>query len=207
MRILTCIIMSLLTVACNLSFETTQVVERDPTPVTQDSGADPMPGCTPTHWVRIVIRADETIESLAAGTGETVEKVLAANCLESQDQLTPGESLWLPVPPPRINGKTIVAPMEITGENSALLTAGQAVVVMWEDFPPAVIQAEFTYYPASSAPSGIQSIGIDDNPSDGISVEWTVPDELDGRLVASARIPGQNHEFIKALELWIFSRP
>ena len=98
-------------------------------------------------------------------------------------------------------------PIDMIGTNTGILTSGQTVIIIWQDAPDTITAGEITYFPANNDPALVQSIKFDDDPSNGISAEWTVPDELDGYVIASARLPGQTHESVAALELWVSTRP
>lgn len=202
MRLVVGIITVFFTAACNLSFG---AITLDPTP--DDAGANPMPGCAPEGWVRVTIYAGETLETLAAGTSISVQEVLDANCLAAPTDVSAGEQIWLPVPPTRVQGRTVIEPIDMIGTNTGILTPGQTVVIKWKDAPDTITSGEIAYFPASDDPALVQSIVFDDELSDGISAEWTVPDELDGYVIASARLPGQTHESVAALELWVSTRP
>lgn len=200
------IVAVLFSMACNLSYGEIKV-DTEQTPVSDDGGANPLPRCAPEDWVFVTIYSSESLEILAEDTGASTQEVLDANCLQSSTDVSPGEPIWLPAPPTRAGGTTVADPINMIGVNSGILTPGETVILSWRDVPDIVTAGEIAYFPANNDPALIQSIVYDDDVSDGISVEWTVPDDLDGYIVASARLGGQNHDFVTALELWVSTGP
>ncbi len=50
-------------------------------------------------------------------------------------------------------------------------------------------------------------IGMDENLADGASIVWTAPDDIQGRIYAAARLPGQYHEGVQSTDILIESFP
>ena len=111
-------------------------------------------------------------------------------------------------PPPGEYGSLTAAPLQNVealpgGAQRLIVGAGTTITVRWLNFPPGnLTQAEIVYIPANQTQSAI-SLSIDTNLADGVTAVWTVPANADGRLLASAPLPGQNHEFVYSPEVWV----
>ena len=109
-------------------------------------------------------------------------------------------------------GDIFVSPFLQRTDNGFVVQEGQAIQLSWGlaqgqgplDFD--VIQAEFTYRPASGNGSPI-SIGIDSNPADGFTANWTVPTNVEGTITVGARLPGESHNVINSPMRSIRSSP
>jgi LysM repeat protein len=109
-------------------------------------------------------------------------------------------------------GDIFVSPFLSRTDNGYIVQEGQTIQLSWgraqgqgpQDFD--TIQAEFTYRPASGNASPI-SIGIDTNPADGFTVNWTVPANVEGTILVGARLPGETHNTIASISRSIRATP
>ncbi len=99
---------------------------RTPT-VTQTPTPTPQPTiCTPTipsDWVSYVIQPGDTVAILAALTGAPVEQVIAVNCLPENQQITAGETIYLPQIQPPTTASAPIISTELPTENTVQPTA------------------------------------------------------------------------------------
>jgi hypothetical protein len=73
----------------------------------------------------------------------------------------------------------------ISGDaGNAALIAGDEISIVWEEAPPGAERYEFTFEPEDGGPAVL--LGEDLDPSDGVSVRWTVPEHLAGGFDAVA---------------------
>jgi len=73
----------------------------------------------------------------------------------------------------------------ISGDaGNAVLIAGDEITIVWEEAPPGAERYEFTFEPEDVGPAVL--LGEDLDPSDGVSVRWTVPEHLAGGFDAVA---------------------
>lgn len=111
----------------------------------------------PQWWVRVVVESGDTVESLAATRGVSVDEVYRANCLESGDPLTVGRAIFLPP-----------LAVIVTLEPSATPTAGTQSRPFPSPFPFPTQPPPFfpTVIPTQSSP----------NPTDTVEPEPPEPD-------------------------------
>ncbi len=64
------------------------------------------------------------------------------------------------------------------------LAPGEIVTLRWEEYPPGALRYYFLYQP--HAVGSQLTIGVDGNPTDGVQVEWIVPENLSGDLYGVA---------------------
>jgi hypothetical protein len=73
----------------------------------------------------------------------------------------------------------------ISGDaGNAVLIAGDEITIVWEEAPPEAERYEFTFEPEDGGTTVL--LGEDLDPSDGVSVRWTVPEHLAGDFDAVA---------------------
>lgn len=100
----------------------------------------------------------------------------------------PGGNPNGPIPPGTVTGTTIVNPVIGAAGGTNELQPGATVTLLWEDAPVYQLnQVEFVYYPASG---GQQTLGLDADMTNGVSIAWVVPNGLNGRISAAGSIPG-----------------
>src|SRR5579859_3573554 len=97
----------LMLLACGLGEAPTLIPTSAPLPtltpaVTATNGAttipvQPEPGCTPrTDWPSITIAPGDTLSSIAAQIGSTVDELASANCISDPAAIIAGQSLYVP---------------------------------------------------------------------------------------------------------------
>ena len=73
----------------------------------------------------------------------------------------------------------------VTGDaGNWALQAGDDIRIVWEQAPPGAEMYEFTFEPDEVGPALF--LGEDLDPSDGVSILWTVPEHLAGSFEAAA---------------------
>ncbi len=74
----------------------------EPTFQSTPQGASPTTsGCAPrTDWPTMTIGEGDTLSSIAARVGSTVDALVAANCLTDPNAIVSGQTLYVPVAPP-----------------------------------------------------------------------------------------------------------
>lgn len=159
--------------------------------------ATPLPptACTVrTDWVNYVVQPGDTLARIAARANTSAAALAQANCLANMNLITTGQLLKVPVLLPPV--PTITPTVELPDRTPYLeqgitspdgwisadagnfrLRAGSTVNVTWSDAPGGL--ASVTFF-TSSMRGTRQDIGVDSNPSDGVTVSWTVPYGLDG---------------------------
>ena len=86
--------------------------------------------------------------------------------------------------------------------------ANTMLTLTWTTMPTDLnlIQVDFFYvddhYTVHHVP-----IGLDTNLADGASIQWLVPEGVQGRIYAGARIPGQQHEAVQSTDIIIQALP
>jgi LysM repeat protein len=159
--------------------------------------------CTPrTGWISYTVQQGDTIGTLAAQTGVSIQDLVAANCLANADIITVGQVIYLPNTA-GTSGNTTPLPANPGpglpgGGNPTVTVVGPAVKRIWVE--PAVIQnnGQFQVNVGSTitlraegvtnatrvtfvlAPVGTNvaptTLGVDTNLADGVSVAWRVTD-------------------------------
>jgi len=185
--------------ACNLN-----APDDTPTPIGEDGET-----CNPiSGWVSYEIQRGDVLSRLAQSVGVTVDELAAGNCLENPNQLTPGEFLRLPRLPgtfadcndtllPEGQGADFVSitPSRQVRPTCLALTRNSTVTVTWDNAP--IDSVEVTFYRVSD-PDQFRPdvIGVDDDGSDGFSIQWTVMDVPPSVLYATALGPTANSDYI-----------
>ncbi len=71
-----------------------------PIPGATTAGVTGSTTCTsPANWTTYTVQSGDTLSSIAASTGTTVTALVSANCLANPDQLTAGQTLYVPTAP------------------------------------------------------------------------------------------------------------
>jgi hypothetical protein len=78
----------------------------------------------------------------------------------------------------------LVFPYESADAGNAIVLAGTTIGISWLEGPPGAAQYDFFYTPDGSSIPVL--IGSDSDPTDGVSVEWFVPEHLAGTLSGEA---------------------
>jgi murein DD-endopeptidase MepM/ murein hydrolase activator NlpD len=154
-------------------------------------------------WLNYVVQPGDTLARIAARANTSASVLAQANCLANMNLITTGQVLKVPVllPPltPTATSPTMPTSTSTPPEHtrtpsleqgvvrpdswisavggSYWLRAGTTVTLTWYDAPGGLASATFytTTYRGTR-----QDIGTDSNPSDGVSMSFTVPYGLGG---------------------------
>lgn len=89
-------------------------------------------------------------------------------------------ALLLLVTPSSLSGTLTITPYQTADAGNFLLQPGMPVSFRWEQYPPGALRYHFTLQPHSG--ESYITIGIDQDPADGVEVEWVVPENIAGDL-------------------------
>lgn len=145
-------------------------------------------------WFNYIVQPGDTLARIAARSNTTAAILAGANCLANMNIITVGQVLKVPVllvatstpthtptVPGRIprleQGGTTPDGYINADSGNFRLRAGSVVNVTWHDAPGGLQSA--TFY-TTSMDGTRQNIGTDLNPSDGVTMQWTVPYGLNG---------------------------
>ena len=183
---------------------------------TQTSGGTTT--CVPrTDWVALyTVAAGDTLGSIASRTNTTATILAQGNCLANPDSIFEGQVLRLPqapsAPPPATqnpipNGPSQQGTIYISAIVSAdagnfFLLRGETITLRWDDAPASLYQVSFILI----GQSGQSEIGQDTNPSDGITINWTVPAGLAGQIIARGRY-FENANVVSSYPVYVSSAP
>lgn len=131
----------------------------------------------PPGWVQVLIRRGDTLVSLSALTGVSVEELQKANCMGNSVEISPGDYLFLPfypyptlwpsrtpwptrtatrnVPTPTVVQYPTFTPIQIppSATNIPQPTAVPTVPVSTQPFPTVIFETQVpTVYPSNTAP-------------------------------------------------------
>lgn len=162
-----------------------------PTPFPPPPTVTPLPAAcnTPAGWFNYVVQPGDTLARIAARANTSAAALAQANCLANMNLITTGQVLKVPVlmPPTTPPTVTVTAVTRnpyleqgVTSPDSWInadagnyrLRAGTTVNLTWYDAPGGL--ASVTFFTTSMRGTR-QDIGVDLNPSDGVTVSWTVP--------------------------------
>lgn len=155
--------------------------------------------CTPQNtWPLYTVIAGDTLAGIARRTNSTVTQIADANCLANANLISTGQQLRVPQLPTSTSSGSITTVGELKIDpvirfenNVALLNPGQTVTLSWSGAPVnELIQVEFTLISSNNS-NNLISLGVDSNLNDGVAIYWTVPQDVNGRIIASGRLPGQ----------------
>ena len=151
---------------------------------------------TPAGWFNYVVQPGDTLARIAARANASAAALAQANCLANMNLITTGQVLKVPILLPTTTPPVTPPTATVTGRNPHLeqgvtspdswmnadagnfrLRAGSTVNVTWYDAPGGL--ASVTFFTTSMRGTR-QDIGVDNNPSDGATLSWTVPYGLDG---------------------------
>jgi hypothetical protein len=108
---------------------------------------------------------------------------------------TPATGLGLPgedsdpgylllVTPSSKSGVISVSPYLTADAGNFQLNPGQRVTLRWNEYPPGALRYHFLLQPYSG--ESYITIGVDNDPADGVQVEWMVPENIGGDLYGIA---------------------
>lgn len=167
------------------------------TPVTLDCQLRP-------DWFTYTVVQGDTLSEIARLTGSTVNMLVEGNCLTNPNSITPGQQLLVPRPPAdvaTVNRMLTISPILENRGGTMMVQAGTTVTITWAGVPEnslvSFIEGNFL------VDGGARTIGDDISDGSGASITYVVPNEINGQITASARLPGQNHEIIESNALSI----
>lgn len=96
----------------------------------------------------------------------------------------------------------------LNGIGHYIVRSNATATLTWHTMPTdlGISQVDFFYVDDHYTILPI-AIGLDTNMTDGASITWTIPDDAIGRIYASARLPGQNHEGVISTDIRIEALP
>jgi len=161
--------------------------------------------CEPRpEWFTYTVASGDTLTSLAQLTDTTVEMLVEGNCLSDANTLIAGQQLLVPRPPldtDAVNRQLIITPHVENRNGTLILQPGATVTIQWTDAPENSLVGFIEHHFLTDG--GVRPIGDDANVgAEGASITYTVPDQIDGMIEASARLPGQNSDIIAATPLY-----
>jgi len=158
---------------------------------------------TPAGWFNYVVQPGDTLARIAARASTSAAALAQANCLANMNLITTGQVLKVPIllptlaptstptptststpTPPAVTRTPYVEQGVLSPDSwisavggSYWLRAGTTVTLTWHNAPDGLASATFytTTYRGTR-----QDIGTDSNPSDGITMSYTVPYGLGG---------------------------
>ena len=149
-----------------------------------------------TDWQIYTIASGDTLSSIARRVNSTVNQLANANCISDPSRITVGQSLRVPVQP--------VPPTQPANQNQQVgrifadlllpvngsvnvLPANRTVRLEWlEASFIGLSSVEFVYVPRGTTQT--ISLGVDNYLADGAVLNWIVPLNIDGRIVARSQI-------------------
>ena len=148
------------------------------------------PACSVRQdWLNYVVQPGDTLARIAARANTSAAALAQANCLANMNLITTGQVLKVPVllptaapvtPTVPASGRIPVLEQGVTSPDGWInadagnfrLRAGSTVNVTWSDAPGGL--ASVTFFTTSMRGTR-ETIGVDSNPSDGVTASWTVP--------------------------------
>ena len=170
----------------------------EPQPATETPPIATLSGdCEPRpDWFTYTVAAGDTLSQIASRTGTTVAMLIEGNCLADANTIVTGQQLLVPRPPiddDAVSEGLSITPFVEMRDGTIILEPGATVTVIWSGLP---IGSWVTFEEHNFlADGGVSPIGeIVGTETDSASLTYTVPAEINGQIVAYARLPGQNHE-------------
>jgi hypothetical protein len=199
------------TVFATQAFVPTQqvVVQQQVVPATAVTPIALRPNCTVrTDWQPYIVQNGDTLEVIATVIGSTVNEVVLGNCIVNPDAIYVGQQLYLPSLPTTTTGFTVAATLPPVGAGGGVTTTtttgtellviqpyvaynggvytlrnGASVNITWANIPANTIQVDF-YFVANNTPQALITSDLDI--TDGAIIQWTVPDQASGVVLAYA---------------------
>lgn len=182
----------LVSAACNLG--TAPADDAAPTSAipTWEVNAATQAACVPrTDWPVYTVQPRDNLTIIANLTGSSIDELAAANCLQNQNRLLSGQTLYVPTLPGAgcdaslLTGTgqdyVLITPSVDFNDACYTLSGGQPVTLNWFNAPSGA--AEVTFYRRSAATEREAVLGIDNTPGDGFVITWTVPADLTPSVV------------------------
>jgi hypothetical protein len=165
--------------------------------------ARPQPQCTPrTDWFAYVVKAGDSISTLATRTTSTTAVLVAANCLANANQISVGQVLFLPripatpVPTATRTATLQAAPVTI-GNLSIIPSGGQAInertvqagttVTLLAD---GLSNASVVNFYANQMGQPFHMLGTAANPTNTAQLAWQVPNTPGQEFFLTAQAVG-----------------
>lgn len=149
-----------------------------------------------TDWQIYTVVSGDTLSSIARRANSTVNQLASANCISDPSRISVGQSLRVPaqpIPPTQAPSQNqqvgrIYTNIQLPVNGSVnVLPANQTVRLEWlEASFVGLSSVEFVYVPRGT--TQIISIGVDNYLADGAVLNWYVPTNIDGRIVARSQI-------------------
>jgi LysM repeat protein len=174
--------------------------------------------CVPrTDWIALyTVVAGDTLGSIADRVNSTSSTLAIGNCLANADSIFEGQILRLPQAPsvptatqnpaadgPSQQGTIYISAIVSADAGNFFLLRGETVTLRWDDAPGSLYQVTFVLMGAS----GQNEIGQDTNPSDGISINWTVLPALAGHQIIAYGRYFENAKVVNSYPIYISSAP
>lgn len=190
-----------------LTATTTVTTLRPPTsaPPTARSEATLTTCPSPTDWTdTYAVQSGDTLSAIARRTSTTVETLRSVNCLADANQITVGQVLYVPIVPVaedtplgppspnpvQVGGKVTVDPILREDSGWLVLQAGATVTLSWPDAEQlGAVNVHFTLAPTGTGATPT-ILGFDYDTSDGVAIQWVVPEGIMGHLEARAGTQG-----------------
>ncbi len=149
-----------------------------------------------TDWQIYTVVSGDTLSSIARRVNSTVNQLASANCISDPSRISVGQALRVPaqpIPPTQPASQNqqvgrIFANLLLPVNGSVnVLPANQTVRLEWlEASFVGLSSVEFVYVPRGTTQT--ISLGVDSYLADGAVLNWYVPVNIDGRIVARSQI-------------------
>ncbi len=163
--------------------------------------------------------AGDTLTNIASRTNSTVAELVQINCLSDASQIAVGHQLRVLNSPVQdgntgqdemqMFGTLVISPYlstETDGKVHYHVQGNTVINLKWENMPSNqnISHVELIYVDDHYTVAHV-SVGIDTNIADGVSINWAIPNDVQGILYAIGRIPGQHHLSVQSQEIAITS--
>lgn len=176
-------------------------------PITSSNSSPPTaaPCTVPDDWPIYTVVAGDTLFEIAQATNTTVNQLVDANCLADRNTLEIGQKLAVPQLPTAdepFSTQLSVNPSLSYAQSidGYLLQEGSVVQLTWSPkgrFPAAAgNQLEFVYMPINGEN---HSLGIFENVSGPVTLEWVVPENVMGAVNTTFRWTGEENWAVQYL--------
>jgi hypothetical protein len=185
------------------------------TPANTSQARAVLSDCTPrTDLTTYMVVVGDSLSSIAVRTNSSVPDLMEWNCLANANMIVVGMRLQVaheaspptltpsptPLPTNTSSAPIVLGPFGALAASPAIqagrpedwtdfvIDPQQPITIHWSGIDPEyyveVGQIEFFYLPDSGSRI---SIGIDSNKNDGMSITWTAPSDVTGRVTVTAR--------------------
>jgi len=161
-----------------------------------------------TDWQSYIVQNGDTLLIIADTIGSTVNELVLGNCIVNPDTIYVGQQLYLPSLPTTTTSVQVAATLPPAGQGGGVTTttttgtdilviqpyvaynggiytlrASSSVNITWANIPANSVQVDF-YYVANNTPQALITSDLD--MSDGAIIQWTVPSQAAGTVLAYA---------------------